>query len=70
MSDLLATHLVIGGLIIICCAIALRLHFFKKALRRFRFEPEHISFLNGVLWCVIGGLSFVILRDIWRNFFA
>jgi len=70
MSDLLAAHLVIGGFIIVCCAIALRLHFFEKALRRFEFEREHISFLNAVLRCVIGGLSFVIARDIWRNPFA
>jgi len=70
MSDLLATHLVIGGFIIVCCVIALRLHFFEKVLRRFEFEREHISFLNAVLSCVIGGLSFIILRDIWRNLFA
>jgi lysylphosphatidylglycerol synthetase-like protein (DUF2156 family) len=70
MSDLLATHLVVGGSIIVCCAIALRLHFFEKALRRFEFEREHISFLNAVLWFVIAGLSFIILRDIWRNLSA
>jgi len=70
MSDPLATHLVIGGFIIVCCALALRLHFFEKALRRFEFESEHLAFLNAVPWFVIGGLSFVILRDFWRIFSA
>jgi hypothetical protein len=70
MNDILATHLVIGGFIIVCCALALHLHFFEKALRRFEFEREHLAFLNGVLWFVIGGLSFVILRDFWRIFSA
>ncbi len=70
MSDLLATHLIIGGFIIVCCAIALRVRFFEKALRRFEFDREHILFLNAVLWCVIGWLSFIIFRDLWRNVFA
>ena len=70
MSDLLATHIVVGGFMIVSCAIALRLHFFEKALRRFEFEHEHILFLNSVLWCVIGWLSFIIFRDLWRNLFA
>ncbi len=67
MSELLEIHLIVGGFIILCCAAALRFRLFD-ALRKFiAFEPQNISFLNGVLWLVIAGLVFVILRDLWRN---
>jgi len=69
MSDLLAVHLAVGGAIIAVCAVALRFKLVGFALRPFDFEPEHISFLNAVLWIVIAFLSFVILRDFWRAAF-
>ena len=70
MSDLLAIHLIVGGIIILCCALALRFRLVDIIFRRVEFEPEHIQFLNAVLWGVIAWLVFVIGRDIWRNIAA
>jgi len=66
MKDLLGVHLVVGGFIIVCCGIALRFRMAGIIFRRLEFEPEHIWFLNTVLWFVIASLVYIILRDIWR----